>query len=284
MTQYETIRLIASELMEGDTSRGTCPFCHGGRHKEESFAVTRRGGDALYVCHRASCGYKGVLSISGNPTRLTPRKKPEKDHVLRCNTFPLTQQTRAALRDRFEFTDPMIDYYQLSETWEGDIIIPVYNSRGLIQGHERRVKDPKKAKAIRYNGLDADGMAWYNAMPSYGLPAELIPKAYRERRFIDHSVVLVEDVYSAMKANAFINTVALLGTSMSPEKAAAIATMGYERVILALDQDATTKAAALVRRYRGLLPNMQVLPLRADIKDTPYAQVAQLIFNQLVHN
>lgn len=284
MTQYESIRLIARGLANGESARGVCPFCHGGRHKEESFIVTRQGTDALYVCHRASCGLKGRLAVSGDPVKLRPAKEKPKEHQLRCNTYPLTQQTREALRARFEFTGPVVDYYGMVETWEGDIIIPIYNSRGLVQGHERKVKDPGKAKAIRYNGLDADGLGWYNSMPSYALPAEFVPKAYRERRFVDHSLIIVEDLYSAMKANAFIHSVALLSSHLSPEQAALIASMDYERVLLALDQDATAKAAALARRYRGVLPNLQVLPLRADIKDTSYGQVGTLIYNQLVHN
>lgn len=281
MTQYETIRVVASNLANEDSERMVCPWCHGGRHKEESFIITRRGGDGLFVCHRASCGLKGIVSLSGSPTKREERKPPQREHKLLCDTFALSQQTLAALRDRFQFTAPMMEHYGLSETKEGDIIIPIYNSRGLIQGHERRVKEPGKAKAIRYNGLDADGMGWYNAVPAYGLPEEYVPKTYRDRRFIDHSIILVEDLFSAMKANAYMHSAALLGTHLSPEKAGELATMAYEHVFLALDQDATAKAAAIARRWRGILPNLRVVPLRADLKDTSYADVGTIIYNQL---
>lgn len=279
MTPYETIRVAGGVLSPGESVRGLCPFCHGGRTKEESFLITRRGGDLIYTCFRATCTGRsnGVLSISGNPSAIHPVKKKEREHVLRCDTFPLSQETAATLRDRFQFTAPMLEYYGLTQTKEGDIIIPIHNSRGMVQGHERKVKDPSIAKVIRYNGTDADGMGWYNVQPPYTVPPEYIPIPYRGRAYESRCLFVVEDMYSAMKANAFMHSAALLGTNMSPEKAAAIAVMGYKHVFLALDADATHKAAALARRYRGILPELHVIVLPQDIKDTPYTQVAEIL-------
>lgn len=286
MTPYEEIRLAGATLSSGESMRGICPWCHGGRSKEESFVVTRKGGDLMYVCHRASCTGRsnGVLSISGNPTKLRPVKEKEREHALTCATYPISQEVAAELRDRFQFIRPVIEYYGLVQSKEGDVIIPIYNSRGLVQGHERRVREPGKAKAIRYNGIGADGMGWYSAMPTYGVPNEYLVQEYRGRRYTDECLFVVEDLYSAMKVNAFSHSLALLGTAMSPEKAAAIATMQYERVFLALDKDATAKAAALVRRYRGILPELQVVPLERDIKDMSYNLIAKMLQDNMVRN
>lgn len=281
MTPWESIRLAGAAMSPGACVRGVCPFCHGGRNKEESFVLERRGNDLRYHCYRASCDgrSKGVLSISGDPTRIAPVKEKEKEHVLRAPTYNLSQTLRYELRDKYQLTGPVIDYYGLSQSKEGDIIIPIYNSRGIVQGHERKVREPGKAKAIRYNGLDADGMGWYNTKPTYHLPDEYVSATHRRRAYIDRCVFVVEDLYSAIKANAFIHSLALLGTGLSPEKAAALAQARYENVFLALDKDATAKAAAMCRRYRAVLPNMTLVSLEKDIKNTRYADIARIIYD-----
>lgn len=279
MTPYEIIRLAGGSLRGGESVRGVCPFCHGGRTKEESFLITRKGGDLAYTCFRATCTGRssGVLSISGNPTVIGPVRKKDPQHVLRCETFPLSQETAGMLRDKFQFTVPMLEYYGLSQTRDGDIIIPIYNSRGLIQGHERKMKDRTRGKAIRYNGSGADGMGWYNLQPKYKVPDEYLPPKLRDRPYVHDCLFLVEDLYSAMKVNAFVHSAALLGTTMSPERAGALAIMKYRHIYLALDADATHRAAGLSRRYRSLLPELRVITLHKDIKDMPYYQVAGLL-------
>jgi hypothetical protein len=61
------IRATGADLAPGNTRRLRCPFCLGGRSHDESFYVTRTddGGGVLYVCHRASCGKRGRLSLGG---------------------------------------------------------------------------------------------------------------------------------------------------------------------------------------------------------------------------
>jgi hypothetical protein len=212
---------------------------------------------------------------------MRPVKEKEREHVLRQETYPLSQETLGTLRDKFQFTGPILDYYGLTQTKEGDIVIPIHNSRGLVQGHEMRVRDVTKAKAIRYNGIGADGMGWYNATPQYVVPAEYIPNQYRNQKYVSDCLFIVEDLYSAMKINAFVHSAALMGTHMSPERAAALAVMKYKRVFLALDADATQQAAAISRRYRGLLPELRVVTLLSDIKDMPYSQVAELVYKYI---
>jgi len=41
----------------------SCPFCGGGRSKDEAFYITRLNHYALYVCHRATCGKRGRLAL-----------------------------------------------------------------------------------------------------------------------------------------------------------------------------------------------------------------------------
>jgi hypothetical protein len=60
--QRENLRAIIEESIEltnetsGET-KGRCPFCHGGRTGEITFALNKETG--LSMCHRATCAWKG---------------------------------------------------------------------------------------------------------------------------------------------------------------------------------------------------------------------------------
>lgn len=272
MTPYESVRLAGAHLTTGESVRGVCPWCHGGRTREESFLITRSGSDLKYVCFRATCTGRssGVLSQGGNPSQQAPVKPKERENVLRKDTYSMSPDNADYLRKRFQFSEGVIEHYRLTQTEAGDIVVPLYNHRGLVQGHERKIIGGTGAKSIRHNGVGADGMAWYNSTP----PSPLAYKEYRS-----DLLLLVEDVFSAIKGNAFMHSAALLGTYLSPANVATIASLDYLRVILALDADATAAAARQVKRYRTLLPQMTMLVLDRDIKDTKYSALAH-VFNK----
>lgn len=41
--------------------RVTCPKCQGGNGKEKSLAVQVRTDSVIWICHRATCGWKGAF-------------------------------------------------------------------------------------------------------------------------------------------------------------------------------------------------------------------------------
>jgi DNA primase len=101
-------------------------------------------------------------------------------------------------------------------------------------------------------------MSWYKTKPNVG-------------------TLLVEDVPSAARASKYLNTVALLGTGIGLSRAAEIAEHATRPVIVALDQDATGTSFKWARKYALLWGDVQVLPLKQDIKNMTEEQLQELL-------
>lgn len=277
MTPYELIRLMAAPLGEGATERTHCPWCHGGQSKELSFVITRQGNQAKYTCFRATCGTplsSGVLNITGRATPGGFKKKPTAREYSE-STCPLTAKNRQFIFKNYGLTTLMQNEYRLKQDESGKIVVPLYNQHGVQQGHEvkkGRIEEPGP-KSITYHGESSDGMSWYLGKPEYPQPIITVPVVHE---YYHDSVVLVEDVFSAMKANALMNSVALLGTNLNKEKAHSIALRNYDHVFLALDADASSKAISMARRLRGILPELRVMLLKQDIKNMEWDDIAHL--------
>lgn len=276
MTPYEVIRLAAKSMDVNESSRGVCLWCHGGNTREKSFVITNLGRTASYSCYRASCNgpSSGVLVVDGSATPIQQARKPPTERKLTDRTYPLSEESMDILHTKFEFTPEICEEYQLTQTEDGDIIIPILNWRGLQQGIERKVKTITVAKALRYNGAESDGMGWFNYPPSYTVEGV-------DSNFRSEYVILVEDMYSAMKAHYFMNSISLLGVSLSVEQAVEIARHKFEKVIIALDADASATAVKLARRYMAIIPNLRVLRLSKDIKDMSYKEVEALLKKEI---
>jgi hypothetical protein len=99
--------------------------------------------------------------------------------------------------------------------------------------------------------------------------------------------VLVEDVISATKIAhlpIFLSRssrkyagIALLGTDLNTEKVKDILAAGYNKVIIALDPDATSKAFKLQKEYGLFFSSLEVRVLPEDPKDMPYAKLETLL-------
>jgi hypothetical protein len=252
----------------------------GGGTKETSFAITRVGAEAKYICHRNSCVWasRGVLNLSGAARALPGVKPKPKPKEFLHPTQPLSDANKKYLLEMYELSEEVLAAYRVCETEAHQMLVmPTYNDKGVQQGHMmKKGVFPAGSKAYTYHGLESDGMSWYNVKPTYTIPKDKLAGAHMKKPFFDDALVIVEDTLSAMKANAFIPAIALLGTSMSAEQAQKIATMKFKVVLLALDADASAKAVRLATRYRTVLP-MRVVLLKKDIKDMTYAEVATLL-------
>lgn len=278
MTPYESIRLVAKALGSDESVRGVCPFCHGGRTKENSFITTRVRNIVKYVCHRATCQRSGSMSISGAPTPINKPKIKPKAKTFTWDTFPLDKESRGYLFEKYQFSADVINAFRIVQSSGRDIVVPFYNDMGVQQGYVVRLKHPKgKSKALKYPGKVCDGLAWCNSPPDYQLHSDLLNRSLSNIPYINDSLLIVEDVFSAIKASYFIPTVALLGASLSLEQAGKLAAKEYKHIYLALDADATARATNIKRNYNALLPNMYVMPLKKDLKDETYVVIQELI-------
>lgn len=105
-------------------------------------------------------------------------------------------------------------------------------------------------------------MAWYPMM--VGLNSKV-------------PIVLVEDQFSALRACSYMHSAALIGTNLSEKKVHALLRGGMRRVIIALDADATGRAAGIVTKYRSLFDMIQMLPLTKDLKDMSEDELSDLL-------
>lgn len=278
MNPYESIRITAGGLADGASERSVCPWCDGGASQEASFIVTRDGQQAKYVCFRASCTYpsSGVLSITGSPSKMRPVKHKPKSRALTADTEPLSLDNLMFIYNTYGLNKKQCDEYRIVQDKQGKLVIPTYDQHGLPHGHEvkKGAAQEPGPKTISYPGAKADGMSWYMGKPDIAPP--LNADTIQLHKFYDTSCVLVEDAISAMKANVYMNSIALLGTNLNQEQALSIAGQNFDRVYIALDADASAKAFRLVKRLRGIL-HMRVMLLEKDIKNMTYDEIAILL-------
>ncbi|WIA29449.1 hypothetical protein OEZ86_011950 [Tetradesmus obliquus] len=61
-----TVDDLPAEVQQSGTHRGTCPACGNGKGGNDlGFAVTVEEDTIVWCCHRATCGYRGGVSVRG---------------------------------------------------------------------------------------------------------------------------------------------------------------------------------------------------------------------------
>ena len=170
--------------------------------------------------------------------------------------MPLTPNVEEWITHRWGIYDPQHWYYTTDKG--GRIAMSVRAPNDTHRGWVLRSDGSVAPKALTYLDEGAIGLSWYKA-------------------FEDGPTVLVEDIPSAIRASAYVNAVALMGTECGLEKAMEIRNNATYPVVVALDQDATKKAADHVTHYQLLWRAPRLLPLQKDIKDMKEPAVCQLL-------
>lgn len=78
--------------------------------------------------------------------------------------------------------------------------------------------------------------------------------------------IIVEDIYSALRASEYMNAVALLGTNLNESRVYNIKQQGFKNVYLALDADVFDAVIRYVQQWRSVL-RMKPVKLERDIKN-----------------
>lgn len=235
MTDYHALRasiaLEALPLAVGTTVSVLCPKCGGGTSKERKLSLTRSYNGAMYMCHRASCGFRGFVSMDGTgSSKDTLPSKP--------TARPFTGQLHP-LEDFIQ--DDFVRQYkgfkdgecqeQLYTDGCGNLVFTCRGFNGEVLGHVTRSQD----KTIRtYRAREGTDMySYYAPVASVFKPGVLF---------------IVEDCISAMCiASHGYNALALLGTHLSDQVRTAIIDNGVMGRVF-LDPDAATKALAIANR------------------------------------
>ena len=266
------IQELASGVGVGDTDRFICPCCGGGSSKERSLSVTRRSStEAFFICYRAKCdlgsGHIALFASKEGAILKHQSKKPVRDK-LNHNLTGLDEDTVEFFKDNYYFTNQMLHYGRFQLTFDRRVYMWVFDrarrKRGgvvrkykeLYEGRREYVSIPKTLNYIHDNETP---LSWY----------------YRDnsRRKASNVLVLVEDIPSALRLNPYVDSVALLGTGFGADKQKEIRSGMYDRVYLALDEDATSKAFRYRKQCQLYLPNMRVMALPQDFKNMTPEQI-----------
>lgn len=195
-------------------------------------------------------------------------------------TESLNAGDTAFFKDKYELPTKIVQEYIAVDPQSDRYVLPFFGPqwhtlRGHVlrvpwEGSPRRVIDIPRVwpKADTYKIKPNDPLlAWY---------APIYPPAA--------GAVLVEDQLSAIKLISLgINAVALLGKPVSGKGDYT----GFDRVqelaryaptlIVALDADATTDAFKFAQKWGSAFKSIRVAILTADIKDTPAADIHEVL-------
>lgn len=263
------IQREAAELPKGGETRIVCPHCGGGNSGERSLSIKRtKEFVASYTCWRATCdlGF-GSVTLRGDGKLLYNSKMAPKDvkkYDRGVRSAPLLERHSRYLKRYYGLTDDLLAYGQVKSTErDGRIIFGIFSP-------DRR----KRGKTVRmYKELLTTNSAavtlpkCINELSSENAVSQSWYYKGRELRKKTDTLIVVEDIVSALRINPYYDSVALLGTVFSPAKQREIRMQKYKNVIMCLDKDATRTAARYSKTAGVNVPGLKVKFLNKDIKN-----------------
>lgn len=252
------IASLAFGMTFGSTEKAMCPSCLGGSQMEESLSITvADDGGIFWLCHRASCGYKG--GPRGKRPVGGPRK-PLEPRVYTRSTKALTPDQNEILRSKYGAYFPCIRYNDSTDRF----LLPISGSGfGSHRGWIARSFSGDSPKVLSY----VEGEPFIH----FAYPREVA------RRYI---IIVVEDYFSAEKVSrAGFTGVSLNGTNMNQMAVDEIKSLkDLGTVVIALDLDAYPKALQLQAKYREQFPNgLLVMKLEKDLKFESEERIIELV-------
>lgn len=251
------ILLFGTNLSLGESTREVCPACGGGSSNERSLSITLGEDSTLrWQCFRASCTLNPEAkgTTRRRTTEKTPlvKRRPQWDGM----TEPLTSAERQWIKENWGIDKP--EYWYHTDEYGGRVAMSVRSPKFVHRGWVLRSINPNsRTKALTYINNGEEGLSWYKTTP--------------------HALtVVVEDVPSAVRASLYVNSVALLGTGIGTSRAAEIAENATRPIVMALDQDATNLSFKWARKWGLLWGDVNVLPLKQDLKDMKEKELCQL--------
>ena len=233
--------VIDLELPTGHSVRTDCPKCH----RKNTFGASNDMGVLKWQCFSASCGTRGIgeTNLSASDIRALMNTVDIKATI---EPIELPMSVTRALP--YEATS-WLEYWGIQDVgtyyWDikdSRVVFPVIKNHILYDATGRTLNKVVTPKWKRYGGS--------------GLPF-IVGKGT--------VAVVVEDAISAaVCASEGYVGVALLGTNLMESHALAL--NQYDKVIVALDPDASMKSLAHVKELRRHIKKAVALKLDDDIK------------------
>lgn len=252
MTPREYVLLEYEGLADGiNLASELCPACKGGDTGERTLSVARKDGRLMWICHRASCPFRGSewgpCRVGELYTRTpSPRGVTGRDYIR--TSSPLPDKYREMFTEKYSLEINTLAHWGIGWAEEDKrVVMPVRNRQGEDIGAQLRSYEGANPKTITHT--EACAVAWY------------------ARTGDTRHLIIVEDQVSAMRLwQRGVSAVALLGTHLNEEMVSEIRKTKFKSVVIALDNDAIAKSVQFVIKFRSYLP-MLLLPISKDIKD-----------------
>ena len=264
MNLRDAFILEYGDLAEGETRAGQlCPSCNGGPYEKNTLSVSRTNGILLWHCHRDSCDFSGRYGGRFQPHN--PRAKPARGMVGRTyvrNAEAIPEGEREYLSTKLLLNDRLIARAGLGwDTKTNRLVQPVFNYDGEVLGCCLRSLSGEEPKSKSHT--EEGVMAWY---------------MHRGSR----QLIIVEDIFSAIRASEYMASVALLSTHLNDERVGQIRKAGFNEAFIALDRDAFAKSVKYASSFRSQL-RLHPVQLSKDIKDMSHEEADEL-FEELEEN
>ena len=252
MNARERVLLEYSYVQDGTTVAGElCPSCGGGQSGERTLSVTRNGSQLLWHCHRASCGFKGssgsrsvTLGSTSHAEPVSVRGVVGRD--LQRTAISIPDSAREYLSSELHITNRHITKWNLGwDEQSSRLIQPVMDYHGNNLGCALRALDGRQPKSLTHTEQGA--IAWHVNPTTSGL-------------------IIVEDIFSAIRAADYLSSVALLSTHLNDDRIEAIKHSGLSPVYLALDGDVYPQVIRYCQRFRNQI-RMVPVKLSKDLKN-----------------
>lgn len=221
----------------GATERTTCPVCG----MKDRLTITNRGADVVYNCYSMNCGISGRFFRTLDYAELINMNESIQDDTPKLFIPPAYF---TSIRDNARAREYLESVNSYEAYLDGKVLIR---------------HDPKQDRVVFYDKFTAVGRGknpkWHQYTKN-GLP-------FIVNHVKSSTLVLVEDVPSAINVSKVHNGCALLGTTLYQTYLPLI--LKYRRVIICLDADATRKAISM---HHELSPYMKAIikPLDKDLK------------------
>ena len=226
--------------------RGDCPVCY--RHN--TFSVTDTGFERLYYCFHADCHTKGStgVQLTKENSKVAFKERVTKqidnaDFVV-PDTFVSLSRSKAA-----EAYVKKVGSYDAYLNGLADIRYDFQQERVVyLVKHNNKI-------------VDATGRSLNGRKPKW--------RRYGNNKYpfvcgTSHTLFIVEDCPSACCVSFSVSGLSLMGTTLLDEYVDII--KNYEKVFVALDKDATSKAYIMMRKLRTYVPT-KLIVLNKDLKD-----------------
>jgi hypothetical protein len=245
----------------GSSRRRICPKCGGGSTNEYSLVVTRLYEGLIFHCHRASCSHGGFIPTMANSVAISAKSKKKEAKPLKRPLQSLPKQLIEKLCSSYNLSQYDLMLNGVAHDYTANrYYFPIRNAAGYDIG--------AVAKCISKDNCNGPKAIIYFDNPDTPLTH------FAARQSHHNTLIVVEDILSAIRVSRWGRGVALLGTNWND---ATTVTLSRESdtVIPALDPDTWSMGnkeplpLKIKKKYSLFFRNFKVVKLSKDPKDCP---------------